>query len=219
MSFHLVASVFEVTMVVYGVHASVLLNEAEVISVYISVNIEHSGLILTLSLDMVVTNMHHKLHVLFIAELLVMALPSVHLTHMWLSHTHWLSIALIHLRLTITLIHLRLTIAHLLLRLTIALIHLRLTITLIHLRLTIAHLLLRLSIAHTHWLSITHWLLVLNWHRFIVLSWLTICKHDLRSYVSTLWNWSEHFLSWMPLAFKVDISSFVTSVPDFEPLV
>ena len=98
-SFHLSAIIFEVTLVVYAVHASVLLYEVEVISVYLSVNIKHSYIILALAMDVVKTNMHRELHMVILAELLIMTMPShlrLILTHMWLLSvarlTHWLSV-------------------------------------------------------------------------------------------------------------------------------
>ena len=212
-SFHLSAIIFEVTLVVYAVHASVLLYEVEVISVYLSVNIKHSYIILALAMDVVKTNMHRELHMVILAELLIMTMPShlrLILTHMWLLSvarlTHWLSVVWL---------------AYLWLLYIARLTHWLSVVWLTH-WLSVPRLTHWLSIARlTHlWLSVAYWLLVNGRWWFIVHSWLAICKHDLWNWHDlTHWNLNKHFLFWMPMSFEMNRSCFFTTVTEFKPLI
>ena len=85
MSFHLFASVLEVSVVMNCVHSSVLLYEGKVVALALPVDIERANLVLTLTANRCEVNDQHQLHVVVLVKLLVVAVPSVRHARLLLS--------------------------------------------------------------------------------------------------------------------------------------
>jgi hypothetical protein len=98
MSFHLFATVLQFTLIVDGVHSSVLLYESKVIALALSIDIERTDSVLTLAANRLEVNHQHQLHVMFRAKLLIVTVPSARHAHLLLSVARLLPILLHPLR-------------------------------------------------------------------------------------------------------------------------
>ena len=85
MSLHLFVPLLKVSVVMYGVHSSVLLYEGKVITLALPVDIKRPDLVLTLTANRREVNDKHQLHVVVLVELLVVTVPSVRHAHLLLS--------------------------------------------------------------------------------------------------------------------------------------
>ena len=81
-------TVYKLTVVVNGVHTSVLLNEVEVFTLDLAVNIKCTDSILTLAMNQVLVDDQHQLHVVPWAKLLVVAVPFANRHRLLLRVTH-----------------------------------------------------------------------------------------------------------------------------------